>query len=186
MAYSQASQSQYSLYAESDIQLNSDLLLQPDDFPSLSYNQPTTSEPATDWSKSSETTAPPSLLRVGPYLQRYWVLFSADPAMEIDTSRKDFVKWWLNTDFGSRPSVKASVTWEGKKKSEVWDHFHQVAHERTGEPKVMCKNCFCTLVHPQYQRAGSSPMKGHLKTTSCRSKPVSGKRIDQLIQQMVS
>lgn len=186
MAYSQASQSQYSLYAESDIQLNSDLLLQPDDFPDLSYNQPSTSEPATNWSKSSETTAPPSLLWVGPYLQRYWVLFSADPAMEMDTSRKDFVKWWLNTDFCSRPSVKASVTWEGKKKSEVWDHFHQVAHEKTGEPKVMCKNCFCTLVHPQYQRAGSSPMKGHLKTTLCRSKPVSGNRIDQLIQQMVS
>ena len=111
MAYSQASQSQYSLYAKSDIQLNSDLLFQSDDLPDLAHSQPTlASELAINWSKSSETTAPPSLLRVGPHLQRYWVLFSADPAIEMDTSRKEFVKWWLNTDFGSRPSIKTSVT----------------------------------------------------------------------------
>jgi hypothetical protein len=74
----------------------------------------------------------------------------------MENSRIQFVKWWLKTEFGSKKETQDTIHWDGKKKSDLWESFEQVAHEKTGEPKVMCKRCQTILVHPHHRRAGSS------------------------------
>jgi hypothetical protein len=184
MSQSQASESQASFYAESF--LDSDLP-QPDAPFELPSSQPTVASiPISDFTHPLRySRAPTSLARIGPTLQRFWVLYNTDGAME--DSRKQFVDWWLTTEFGSRKELQTTIRWDGKKKSDIWERFDQVAHEKTGEPKVMCKQCHATIVHPNHHRAGSSPMKGHITTSACRSKPRPTKRrIDQLLRDLVS
>jgi hypothetical protein len=102
-------------------------------------------------------------------------------------SKDDFVRWWLQTDFGSKKELQDTIYWDGKKSSSYWDQFDQVADEKTGQPKVMCKHCFNILVHPGHCRAGLSPMKAHLKGAACqRMVPRQQRGIDQLIQGSVS
>ncbi|KAJ5300123.1 hypothetical protein N7508_007366 [Penicillium antarcticum] len=170
-------ESQYSFYADSDLGLNPDIL-HSDDISALISSQTV----LTSVSQVSSLTAPLSLPRVGPPLQQYWVLYSSKPSREMDESRKSFVTWWLNTEFGSKPDIQDSIRWDGKKTSNIWDNFNQVAHEKTGKPKVMCTTCLCTLVHPRFRRAGSSPMNAHIKAGSCTRKPV--QKIDQMLKQM--
>ncbi|KAJ5807732.1 hypothetical protein N7474_009001 [Penicillium riverlandense] len=134
MSQSQASESQTSFYAESFLDPN---LLQPDDPFELPSSQPTVSSiPISDFTYSLRySDAPTSLTRVGPTLQRFWVLYNADKGMEV--SRKQFVDWWLTTDFGLRKELQTTIRWDGKKKSDIWERFDQVAHQKTCEPKVM-------------------------------------------------
>lgn len=161
--------------------------LQPDD--SL---EPPSSQQTVVSTSPSDCTAPfryssatTSLERVGPTLQRYWILYNTDPVME--EFRKQFVDWWLTTEFGARKELQTTIRWDGKKKSDVWERFDQVAHEKTGEPKVKCKQCHAIIVHPNHHRAGSSPMKGHLTTSTCLCRPKATKRrIDQLLRHSVS
>jgi hypothetical protein len=184
MSQSQASQSQSSFYAESF--LDPDLLRLDDPLELPSSQQTLVSISPSDFTTPFRYSyAPTSLERVGPTLQRYWVLYNTNIAME--DSRKQFVAWWITTEFGSKENAKESIRWDGKKKSEIWASFDQVAHEKTGEPKVMCKHCQSTIVHPNHHRAGSSPMKGHLTTSTCLSRPKAAKRrIDQLLRDSVS
>lgn len=79
ISYSHASQSQHSLYTDSDLDLNSDLLYS-DIISDLISGQ----TPLTPVSRFSSLTAPPSLLRVGPCLQQYWVLYSNERGSDID------------------------------------------------------------------------------------------------------
>lgn len=175
------SQSQASFYSESLI----DPDLQSDDTPDLPNSQPTvTSIPASDFTLPRRyPRAPDSLERVGPTLRKFWILYNSDPRMEH--SRNQFVEWWLKTEFGSNPGTQDTIHWDGKKRSVLWESFEQVAHDKTGEPKVMCKRCHAILVHPNYRRAGSSPMKVHLKSGACLSRP-KRRGIDQLIRDSVS
>ena len=126
----------------------------------------------TSTSQISSPIAPLSLTRVGLPLQQYWVLYSSKPSSEMEESRKRFISWWLTTESGSTPDIQDSICWDRKNTSSVWDNFNQVAHEKTGKPKVMCISCLCTLVHPRYRRAGSSPMNAHIKAGTCTRKPV--------------
>lgn len=108
------------------------------------------------------------------------VLYNSDA--EMANSRTEFVEWWLNTEFGSK---KNTVRWNGKKKTDIWEQFEQVAHEKTGEPKAMCKKCQAVLVHPHHRRAGTSPMHIHLKGDGCHGGPKK-QSIDQLLRSSVS
>ncbi|EKV05714.1 hypothetical protein PDIG_82560 [Penicillium digitatum PHI26] len=101
----------------------------------------------------------------------------------MEDVRNKFVSWWLTTEYGSQSDIKNTIRWESKSKSDIWDSFYQVANDKNGKPKVMCKACLCTIGHPRFRRAGSSPMTAHLKTGACSKK--SGLRIDQLIKRMV-
>jgi hypothetical protein len=75
--------------------------------------------------------------------------------------------------------------WDGKKKSDIWESFEQVAHEKTGEPKVMCKRCYAILVHPHPRRGGTSPLRRHINGGTCFATKKNG-GIGQLLQNMVS
>lgn len=180
MSHSQISQSQYS-YADSDLGLNSDRLYPDDISDFISIQTPLTS---ISQLPTPTLTAPSSLTRVGLPLQKHWVLYPVDSSRgDMDESRKKFVSWWLTTEFGSKSEVNQTINWDSKPKSSIWDRFQQVANEKSGKPKVMCKSCLCTLVHPRFRRAGSSPMNAHIKTGSCTRKPAP--RIDQLVKEMV-
>jgi hypothetical protein len=190
MSQSNASESQYeaSQYAESFIDPD---LLQSDDFPNIPSSQVTTdSTPFSDFSLPPRYHHAPDLLkRVGKPFQRFYILYNntpEDPKME--TSRRDFVEWWLKTEYGLKQELRKSIKWDNnQKKSDVWPSFDQVAHEKTGEPKVMCKRCQNVIIHPGHRRAGCSPMKAHLNSTICiKPQKLKGKGIDQLLRDSVS
>lgn len=173
------SPSQVSFYSDSLIDPN---LVQSDDLSDLPGSQPTvTSIPFTPLPQVSY--APKSLERVGSTLRKFWVFYASESEME--DSRKQFVEWWLTTTFGSNPECRNTLHWDGKKTSVLWEHFEQVAHEKTGEPKVMCKRCFTTLTHPGHKRTGTSALKAHLKGGTCRLE-TKRRGIDQLIRDSVS
>lgn len=173
------SQSQFSFTDSDLIDLNSDRIY-PDNFSDFISIQ----TPVTSISPTRPTIAPSSLSRVGPPLQKNWILYPYDSTCDdMEDSRKKFVSWWLTTEYGSQPDVKNTIRWESKNRSDIWDSFSQVANEKNGKPKVMCKSCLCTIGHPRYRRSGSSPMTAHLKTGSCSKR--AGPRIDQIIKQMV-
>ena len=130
--------------------------------------------------------APNSLSRVGPKLQQIWILFDSDienPKMQ--ENRQVFVEWWLKTEFGLKEGLRDGMHWDGKKKSDLWESFEQVAHEKTGEPKVMCKRCCAVLVHPHHRRGGTSPLRTHIKGGTCFAAKKKGS-IGQLLQNIVS
>jgi hypothetical protein len=123
---------------------------------------------------------------VGPKLQQIWILFDSDvenPKMQ--QNRQEFVDWWLKTEFGLKEGLRDGIHWDGKKKSDLWESFEQVAHEKTGEPKVMCKRCHAIRVHPNHRRGGTSPLRTHIKGGTCFALKKKG-GIGQLLQNMVS
>lgn len=189
MSQSQASESQCEAFQYAESFTDPDLL-QSDDFPDILSSQITTdSTPLSDFSLPPRyTRAPNSLERVGKPLQQFYILYNntpEDPKME--TSRRDFVEWWLKTEYGLKQDLQKSIKWDSdQKKSEVWLSFDQVAHGKTGEPKVMCKRCQNVIIHPGHRRAGCSPMKAHLNSNIC-IKPRKLKRqgIDQLLRDSV-
>lgn len=175
------SQSQASIYSNSFF--NPDIL-QSDNLTDISSSQPTGNFSAFT-TPLQITRAPVSLERVGPTLRKFWLLYPSEPKME--NSWKQFVEWWLTTGFGLDPQCQDGLHWDGKKKSDLWEDFKQVAHEKTGEPKVMCKHCFSTLAHPGHKRAGTSALKTHLKGGACcLDKKRRGTPIDQLMRDLVS
>ncbi|CAP79339.1 Pc17g00520 [Penicillium rubens Wisconsin 54-1255] len=162
------SESQASLFSD---QFSDAGFLRSDSFPGLPTNSRTVdSTPLSELTNSPQyTRAPGSLERVGPRFREFWTLWKSGDEME--NYRKDFTDWWMGTEFGSQEDVSESTHWDGRKKnSELWESFEQVAHEKTGEPKVMCKHCNTLLVHANYRRKGSSPMKGHLASEVCHYK----------------
>lgn len=190
MSQSQASENQYeaSQYAESFIDPD---LLQSDTLLNIPSSQVTTdSTPLSDFTYPPQyPRAPDSLVRVGKPLQQFYILYKntpEDPKME--TTRRDFVEWWLKTEYGLKQDLRKSIKWDSdQKKSEVWQSFNQVAYEKTGEPKVMCKRCHNVIVHPGNRRAGCSPMKAHLNSTICiKPRKLTRHGIDQLLRNSVS
>jgi hypothetical protein len=105
----------------------------------------------------------------------------------MDETRKQFVEWWLMTEFGAKKELQKSVYWDSNlKKSDVWESFDQVANAKTGEPKVICKRCQNVIIHPGVKRAGPSPMKAHLSSTVCVQPRTTTKQgINQLLQEIV-
>ncbi len=192
MSQSQASKSQYeaSQFAESFIDPD---LLQSDDLfelPSSEITRPSISiSDVFPPSREKKPRAPTSLERVGKPFQRFYILYPGDEQeTQMEDSRRQFVRWWLDTEYGLKPELRKSIKWASElKKSDAWLSFDQVAHERTGEPKVICKRCQNVIVHPGYRRAGLSPMRAHLSSSVCaKPQPLKKQGIDQLIRNSVS
>jgi hypothetical protein len=100
-------------------------------------------------------------------------------------TKNDFVNWWLNTDFGSKPEAKR-IHWDKQGYlSDVWSHFDQVAHPSTGQPKVMCKQCGKLLDHPNFTKNGTNALRRHWRKGNCKPAPKQS-GIKQIIQQVVS
>lgn len=190
MSYSQASGSQYDA-SQYDNSFTDPNLLQSDEFSEVLSSQIIAqSTPFSDLPPPSRyPRAPDSLQRVGKPFQPPYILYDCDktnPMME--TSRIQFVEWWLMTEFGSKKELQKSIRWDTiQKKSDVWSSFDQVANARTGEPKVMCNRCQSVVVHPKFNRSGPSPMKNHLNSAYCTQPRKTTKQgIDQLLREMVS
>lgn len=136
-----------------DLYLSEQLIVTP-----LSYSQQTF-----DSTSDSDFVRPPppppeSLARVGQHRIKEYVLYS-------DMSKKEFIEWWLETDYGRKQHIR----WDGRHQSKCWNHFDQVAQIKTGEPKVICKICLRTLIHPQMSRQGTSTMNKHTSGVNCRN-----------------
>lgn len=129
--------------------------------PDLSYRQQTnTSAPL--FEVPQPISGPDSLRRVGPDRKKFYVLYN-------DMLKERFIAWWLQTQYATVEGNDKRITWKSKHSSEVWDNFDQVAHQLTGEAKVMCRRCGKVLPHPQEKGDGTNSMKRHLGSNSCRS-----------------
>ncbi|KAJ6126273.1 hypothetical protein N7471_010766 [Penicillium samsonianum] len=78
----------------------------------------------------------------------------------------EFVKWWLQTDFGK----KKRLNWEVSRRADCWTGFQQVAHTKDGKPGVMCNRCRTVLTHSATSNTGNSSMQSHLEGPRCRQR----------------
>ena len=190
MSYPQVSRSQYEASPYANSFIDSDFPQSDESSDALSSQSIAQSTPASDTSPPPRYPRAPELLqRVGKLFQPSYILYNCDKTdLMMETSRIQFVKWWLMTEFGSKKELQKSIRWDTiQKKSDVWSSFDQVANTRTGEPKVMCNRCQSVVVHPRFNRSGPSPMKNHLNNAYCSQPRKNTKQsIDQLLREMVS
>ncbi|KAJ5300236.1 hypothetical protein N7508_007519 [Penicillium antarcticum] len=128
--------------------------------PDLNYRHQTNT-PAPLFEVPQPISDPESLRRVGPDRKKIYVLYN-------DMSKEQFIAWWLQTQYATVEGNGKRINWKSKHSSEVWDNFDQVAHQLTGEAKVMCRRCGKVLPHPQEKGDGTNSMKRHLGSNSCR------------------
>jgi hypothetical protein len=96
---------------------------------------------------------------------------------------RNFVDWWLKTQYGTKPASN-SMKWDRKRQSsEIWVSLQQVASLQTGEPKVMCIHCNTLLVHPNWKATGTNTVRRHLQSCLIRVKRPS---IQHLMQKAVN
>lgn len=106
---------------------------------------------------------PPSLQRVGPNRNKPYILYT-------DMTSKEFVHWWLKTEYGSKKRIR----WESSRRSSsMWENFEQVAQAHDGKAKLMCKRCGGVLDHPHNHEHGTSTMARHTKGAQCRNSSAS-------------
>lgn len=70
--------------------------------------------------------APDTLTRIKPDSINEYIIFTTNLSAE-------FVKWWLQTDFGK----KKRLNWEVSRRADCWTGFQQVAHAKDRKPGVM-------------------------------------------------
>lgn len=152
---------------------------------SLNTSIPANDTPNSNLEPRLRTNAPESLERTGLAFQKFWVRYASGP--ENGGARQLFLDWWLTTDFGKSPDSPGAKLWTGKKTSESWKDFEQVAHEKTGNPKVFCARCSSMLTHPGYKRSGTASLKNHREKGGCRTDIRKQKKgIEQMIRDSVS
>lgn len=136
----------------------------------------TTSIPGSEF--ITPVSAPLTLERGGPPNKKLWVI-------RTEMNKEEFVLWWVQTQ---ADETQKRIRWDAKRTSTAWEHFDQVAHFITGEPKVLCRRCGKTLPHPQSTANGTNSMKRHIAAGQCqriandRSKQ---KDIQESLQSMV-
>lgn len=108
-------------------------------------------------------------------------------------NHNEWVKWWLETDYGLN---NHKIAWDSRHGSaaETWKEFDQVAHAETGSPKAIYKRCDTVLEHPyaikkddngtgtstststgKAARHGTTTITRHLQTSGCQ-RTASGRR----------
>ncbi|RHZ50298.1 uncharacterized protein CDV56_100590 [Aspergillus thermomutatus] len=107
------------------------------------------------------TRAPATLRRVGPDRKKSYVLYE-------DMSKEEYISWWIQTQYASIEDQRKKIRWDGKRSSDAWKNFNQVAHHISGQPKVMCRRCGTVLPHPHEHSNGTNSMKRHYTGEKCR------------------
>ena len=105
------------------------------------HSQLLTPDPAC--SQKTISSAPTSFQRVGPDREKPYIFYEG-------MTKEEFIIWWLQTQYPSVEDQRKKIRWEGKRSSDVWQHFNQVAHHISGQPKAMCQRCGNILPHPQF------------------------------------
>lgn len=153
LQFSQFSDAGPSSYLRSDFLDDTHSIIQPDNqllTLNLSYSQQSIIP-----TSSSDTLFLPSLPStlhcLGLDYKKHWVLYA-------EMTWNDFVLWWLQTEFSSKPTPEWHH-WDTKYHSKEWANFDQIAHYQTGEPMIMCKRCGKILPHPQQNAGGINSIK---------------------------
>lgn len=164
-------------FATYDISEN---LTEPSPADLLGSQQSITTASTSDFLRPIAPDIPSPLKRDGPDWKKTFVCYS-------EMSKNEFVKWWLQTDFGANPECRKKIRWDAKrKKSETWSHFNQVAHYITGEPKVLCQRCKQIMPHPLHTGQGTTSMGRHFAGKTCQGAAGSHQQdIQQSLQSMV-
>ena len=115
-----------------------------------------------------------TLTRIKPDSINEYIVFTTDMSAE-------FVKWWLQTDFGK----KKRLNWEVSRRADCWTGFQQVAHTKDGKPGVMCNRCRTVLTYPATNHTGNSSMQKYLDGLRCRQRITKKGNIQQLLSDAV-
>lgn len=180
--YTQFSDAGLSSLYESDFAASAicENLPQPSPADLLGSQQSITTASDSDFLRSVTPNIPPSLKRDGPDWKKTFVCGSK-------MNKNDFIKWWLQTDFGTNPEYRKKVRWGAKrKKSETWSHFDQVAHYITSEAKVLCQRCKQIMSHLLHAGQGTTSMGRHFAGKTCQGAAGSHQQdIQRSLQYMV-
>jgi len=131
-------------------------------------------------------TVPASLTYVGPELRKTWLLYEMD-------KKTDFIEWWLQTSSRREAPQDTRFRFDtDATKAQIWQHYDQVAHYTSGEPKVMCRRCSKVLDHPNWTRNGTNSLRRHWASEKCQNSLTKASRnrrqphIQRLIEEAVS
>ncbi len=89
-----------------------------------------------------------------------------------------FLDWWQKTTWFSDASDNTTSATQlrdeflGRQNAKIWQKFHIAAHDPTGKPAVICRQCSHTLAHPKCGKAtnnGTSSMNSHTRSTFCQT-----------------
>jgi hypothetical protein len=121
-----------------------------------------------DINSSTEASSQPSFLVLGQHDDHYqWT----------QSVNNKFLDWWLNTPWvlthtaNSTTNIVKQLSWNSStRKSDSWQHFHQAAHQITGEPVLICQICHLSLIHPNAKghSSGTTSLRKHLASASCQ------------------
>ncbi|KAJ5661423.1 uncharacterized protein N7477_009039, partial [Penicillium maclennaniae] len=122
----------------------------------------------------------PSSLKRSSDRLKTWVIFH-------EMAKAEFMNWWIETQIGGDETTQKKVQWDGKKQNkDLWSHFDQVAHYKTGEPRVICNSCGKTFYHPNFakngSRIGTSSLRRHLPTCGKQTKQGKQPNIQHIMQ----
>lgn len=93
----------------------------------------------------------------------------------------NFLKWWLQQLWVRRliriqtmnqpAQIIKKLNWDSNlRKSSSWSRFWQAAHQKTGEPALICQHCSANLAHPNAKGTGTSSLQKHLQSSQCARK----------------
>lgn len=137
--------------------------------------QPIYSGPESSILQTEPNPIPPTLRRIGPKHQKFWVLWTS-------MNKADFIEWWRHTAGANPYPPLHKVNFDARYTSTAWEHFDQVAHFQTGKPMALCKRCGKAILHPSSSANGSKSLAAHLSSRACIAASKKGS-IQQDIQQ---
>jgi hypothetical protein len=130
----------------------------------------------------SQSTEPITPLTLPSSLQ--YVGGRKEYALWMDTTKTEFIEWWLSTPYAATSPYAKRVRWDRKgHSSKVWSYFNQIANIHNGTPMVICKRCHIILTHPVQN--GTTGMGKHYNSSACKIQSKQA-TIDQLIKRVVS
>lgn len=86
----------------------------------------------------------------------------------------EFLIWWQCTEWALGLSAGTNAKyrlpcWDSKaRKAELWKDFTQAALISDGTPLIVCNDCGTKLAHPSATNIGTSHMRNHRATKTCR------------------
>lgn len=128
---------------------------------------------------SSQEDRIPQGLQVFAEVRQTTIRWDADPEYQIK-----FNEWWQTTGWATAPSTKTHKppNWGSTQRSStVWEAFDQGAKFGMGQPVLVCRTCRGVLSHPSAQNLGTTQMKNHLTSKTCKKAASSEKPLDRFL-----
>lgn len=82
-----------------------------------------------------------------------------------------FLTWWKSTNAVSQLKNSSTIfCWDSRNcKSDIWQHFHEVAEYLSDASKTQCQHCKSICTHPLPKQHDTNTLSKHLLQNKCNS-----------------